>query len=142
MINVKNIILGIGIVIVFALVLWQGIETFYPSPEYEDFCDESKTSIVIEDQAQCEDIGGKWNADGIARPVRTVDGNELEVSGFCDRDFTCREELDEARDRHSWAVFIISLIVAIVAVIVGYSLLSAEPVGSALIASGVWAIFY
>ena len=26
--NVKNLILGIGIVIVFALVLWQGIEAF------------------------------------------------------------------------------------------------------------------
>ena len=38
MINVKNLVLGIGIIIVFGLALWQGIEAFYPSPQYDKFC--------------------------------------------------------------------------------------------------------
>ena len=36
--NVKILVLGIGIVIVYALMLWQGIEAFYPSPQYDKFC--------------------------------------------------------------------------------------------------------
>ena len=38
MINVKNLVLGIGIVVIFALALWQGVEAFYPSSKYDDFC--------------------------------------------------------------------------------------------------------
>src|SRR3989338_7347720 len=36
--NVKNLVLGIGIFIVYLLMLNYGIEAFYPSPKYEDFC--------------------------------------------------------------------------------------------------------
>jgi len=138
----KNLIFGIGIIIVFGLVLWQGIETFSPSPEYSDFCDEFKTAEVIENRDQCEAIGGRWNADGFPRPIRSVDGESIEVAGFCERDFTCRGEYEEARDAHSWVVFVVSLIAGLIVLVVGYSILKVEPVGSALIGSGVWAIFW
>ena len=135
MMNVKNIILGIGIVIVFALVLWQGIESFYPFPQWDDYCDDTRERVpkpvgaegsqeIFNDEATCLDNEGEWKGT------------------YCDYYSECEAEFDAASDKHSWAVFVISLIVAIVAVIVGYSWLSAEPVGSALIASGVWAIFY
>src|SRR3989344_4078307 len=39
MINVKNLVLGIGILIVFMFLLHNGIRAFYqPAPMYEDFC--------------------------------------------------------------------------------------------------------
>src|SRR3989344_5879035 len=36
--NVKNLVLGIGIFVVYLLMLNYGIEAFYPSPQYNDFC--------------------------------------------------------------------------------------------------------
>ncbi|MFH1290780.1 MAG: hypothetical protein ABIH92_05235 [Nanoarchaeota archaeon] len=133
--NIKNLILGIGIVIVFALTLWQGIESFHPSPDYEDFCGEFRTQEAIETPQQCEAIDGQWNPQDSPKPV---EGPE----GWCDRDFTCRQELESAQDAHSQVVFIASLIVGILALLIGYFILSIEPVGSALIASGIWSIFW
>ena len=49
---------------------------------------------------------------------------------------------DMARDRYSKNVFIISLVAGVITFIVGFFVLSIEPVGSALIGSGIWAIFY
>jgi hypothetical protein len=133
--NLKNIILGVGIVIVFALLLWQGIEAFYPSPDYENFCPISRTPIVIETQQQCEAIGGQWNPyDGPKEPDAST--------GYCNREFTCRQEYEDARDSHSQVVFYIAVIVGIIALLIGYFILSIEPVGSALIASGIWAFFW
>lgn len=123
--NVKNIVLGIGIVVVFALALWQGIEAFYPSPQYEDYCEDgigfpgAESNVTV-----CEDSGGIWK------------------NGYCDYYSECQKEYDAARDPHAKVVFFISLIVAIIVIIVGFSILSIEPVGSALIGSGIWAVFW
>ena len=54
----------------------------------------------------------------------------------------CQKELEKALDKHSWGVFIISIVVGVIALFVGFSILSIEPVGSALIGSGIWAIFW
>jgi len=115
--NVKNLVLGVGIVIVFALVLWQGIEAFYPSPQWGDFCDIS-----------------------VREPFPPEEPNRSELSK--DIFSECQSQYDEARSSHAQIVFIISLIVAIAVIITGYSVLSIEPVGSSLIASGIWAIFW
>jgi|SRR3989344_1460683 len=149
MINVKNLLLGIGIVIVFGLVLWQGTEVFYPSPDYAKFCNYNyaKTVPVInpgtdvrctfslplqEQQNQCYEKGGQ--------PIFTYDTNGCALTvESCDM---CQKELEKALDKHSWGVFIISIVVGIIALFVGFSILSIEPVGSALIGSGIWAIFW
>ena len=140
MFNIKNLVLGIGIVVVFALVLWQGIEAFYPTPEYSDFCEDYKRAEVVDTRESCEEIGGLWNAHDGLRP-KTV-GGEPEIEGWCERDFTCRQEYEDARDKHSKIVFIISLIVGIIVLFIGYGYLSVEPVGSALIGGGIWSIFF
>ncbi len=45
-------------------------------------------------------------------------------------------------DVHSNRVFVISVIVGLITFVVGLFLLAKEPVGSALMASGIWAVFY
>ncbi|MBI2452051.1 hypothetical protein HYV50_03150 [Candidatus Pacearchaeota archaeon] len=131
MLNIKNLVLGIGIVIVFALALWQGIEAFYPSPQYEDFCQgrefydaPSPNGAPLINQTACEQRSGKW------------------INNYCDYNFYCQKDLDAAKDQYAKIVFIVSLIVGIIALIAGYGVLSVEPVGSALIGSGIWAIFW
>ena len=36
--KIKIVILGIGIALLSAFVIGFGVETFYKSPQYEDFC--------------------------------------------------------------------------------------------------------
>lgn len=124
--NVKNLVLGIGIVVVFALVLWQGVEAFYPSPDWQDYCGsvgptKPDTELTSE---ECVASGGTWQ------------------NGYCDYYVECQKMFEEENGKHSQAVFFISLIVAIVVGLIGFTLLKVEPVGSALIGSGIWAIFW
>jgi hypothetical protein len=136
MMNVKNLVLGIGIVIVFGLALGYGIEAFHPSPQYEDYCDPLRGYEVIDNSTICEQDGGKWFGN---EPI--VKG-EVTVKGYCDYDFTCRGEYESTRERYSWSVFLISIIVGIITLLLGFMVLKVEPVGSALIGSAIWAILY
>lgn len=144
--NVKNFVLGIGIVIVYALMLWQGIEAFYPSPQYDDFCDNVNKfrnlvpgtgecdypEILHEQEQQC------YEQDG--RPIYDYDDAGCAV-GVKECDY-CSKKWDNARDDYSQRLFVIALIVGLITFIVGFSILKIEPVGSALIGSGIWAVFY
>ena len=134
--KLKNIALGVGIIILFGLALWQGIEAFYPSPQYGDFCYDNKLLRTIETREQCEEAGGEWTPQNIQCITAPC------PQGYCDLYTKCQSEYEEANLSHSKYVFIISLIVGIITIIIGYSLLSTEPVGSALIGSGIWAIFW
>jgi uncharacterized membrane protein len=148
--NVKNLVLGIGIVIVFALVLWQGVEAFYPSPQYNDFCTGNEFGVMTkplpngqypvcnfskslqEQQDRCYVEEGQ--------PIFNYDDNGCAVSvKECDM---CNKQFNDAQKAHAQVVFFIALIVGIIALITGYAILSVEPVGSALIGSGIWSFFY
>ena len=129
--KIKNVVLGIGIVVIFALTLWQGVEAFYPSPQWNDYCDHVNVPKALNgdkpiqiNQERCLDFGGMWE------------------DGDCDYYSKCQSEYDSAMNSHSQTVFFISLIVAIIVFILGYSLLSVEPVGSALTGAGIWSVFY
>ncbi|MBS3088731.1 hypothetical protein J4402_03025 [Candidatus Pacearchaeota archaeon] len=145
--NIKNLVLGIGIVVVFALVLWQGIEAFYPSPKYDDFCSVNRFDYpkIIPSGIQCASSQQLQAQEqqcyqDKGQPVYEYDDNGCQISiKECDY---CNKEYESARDAHSKIVFVISIIVAFIAIIFGYAILSIEPVGSALLGSGIWAIFY
>src|SRR3989344_1645587 len=144
--NVKNLALGIGIIVVFALVLWQGIEAFYPSPPYDDFCNIGSPQIApLKPDTICDSSANLQRSEQECysqrgSPIYEYDENGCQIS-VKECDF-CNKEWEEARDAHSKPVFIISLIIGIIAIIVGYAILSIEPVGSALIGSGIWSIFW
>jgi hypothetical protein len=134
--NLKNIILGIGIIIVFGLLLWQGIETFHPSPQYEDYCGlRLDKRIPMINQETCEELGGRWNSHDYPLP-------ETNITGYCDEDFTCRQQFEDAQKLHSQVAFYVSLIAGLIVLILGITILHMEPVGSALIGSGIWALFW
>jgi len=141
----KNFILGLGIFIVFALVLWQGFEAFYPSPEWSDFCDEGVRSVIPRNlETSCtfpEELSIKQNSceDAKGYFILEYDLAGCPVSGECS---TCQIDYNEAQEAHSQAVFLVSLVIGVIALAIGFFVLSLEPVGSALMASGVWSFFW
>jgi len=140
----KNFVLGIGILVVYALALWQGIQAFYPSPQYEDYCDFQREFPSFQRNVDCSinpalenKANACWQAGGEFRYEYDEDG--CQVDGYCDE---CRITYDEASDKYSRNVFIASLIIGVITLIIGFTILSIEPVGSALMASGIWAFFF
>ncbi len=149
--NIKNLVLGIGIFIVYLLMLGYGIEAFYSSPKYDEFCTGSsnerypiKTASIdagincsfnqqLQEQTdQCYKDGGF--------PIYNYDEKGCTVSiKECN---LCNKKFQEAEKIYSKNVFIIALILGIITLFLGYGILYIEPVGSALMASGIGAIFY
>ena len=136
----KNIVLGIAIIILTISVAVYGIGLLYDEPEYSDFCAEFKTAEIIDTQERCEDIEGKWTETGQGVPKRVIDGAEL--SGFCDRDYTCRMDLEEAREKYSKNVFLIALPLGIAVLALGAFVFGLEVVGAGLMGEGIGIIFY
>ena len=137
----KTFILGVGIFVVYALALFQGLETFYPTPQYEDYCD---FHAGVREPASCPNLPDLqiraeacWNSKG--QFVYEYDSNSCAIGGYCDG---CNIDYEAALDLHSNRVFIISIIVGIIVFIGGFFVLSTEPGGSALMAGGIWSVFY
>ena len=151
MFSVKNLILGIGIFIIYMLMLGYGIEAFYPSPKYENFCSAGRFSgpypvkATYDYASNCtfskslQDLQDQCYADG-GQPVFEYDSNgctaALKTCDFCNKEF------NDANKAYSKVIFVIALIAGILTLIVGFAILSIEPVGSALMASGIGAIVY
>ncbi|MEK6928384.1 MAG: hypothetical protein AABW65_00305 [Nanoarchaeota archaeon] len=150
--NVKKIVLGIGIFIVYLLVLNYGIEAFYASPQYQDYCSGAehigKYSLrydVPDSVFNCNfsrQLQEQANTCYAEQGIPIYEYNDagcttsLKECNFCDKKY------NEANLAHSKIVFAIALIAGIITLLVGFTVLSVEPVGSALMASGVGAIFY
>lgn len=158
--KVKNLVLGVGIFIVFMFLLHNGIRAFYkPAPEWEDYCgiDICKTQTgrypveiktmpigqsctnypqLTQEQNKCFNEGGQpvYEYDEFQCPKKVLECD------FCQRE--CQKKFDMAMQEFNKVVFIIALIVGIIILLAGYMWLSVEPVGSALMASGIGAIVY
>ena len=137
----KTFILGVGIFVVYALALFQGLETFYPTPQYDDYCD---FHAGVREPASCPNlpdlqkrIEACLNSKGDF--VYEYDSNSCPIGGYCD---PCRIDYEVALDVHSNRVFIISIIIGVIVFIAGLFLLYTEPVGSALMAGGIWSVFF
>ncbi len=148
--NVKNLVLGIGIFIVFMFVLHNGIRAFYSAPEYNQFCKSSEftspyypkmaygesnctfSNSLREQEQQC------WANEG--QPIYNYDDRgctiNLKECNYCNKEF------NESQRSYNKVVFVIALIIGIIVLFIGYGILSIEPVGSALMSSGIGAIIY
>jgi len=145
--NVKNIVLGFGIFIVFLFLLHNGIRAFYPAPDYNTFCNSTTlypqkipavdvnctlpSSLSIQ-QEQCYSDRGQ--------PVYSYNEQNC-ITGLKECNY-CQKNFDDASKSYNRIVFIIALIVGIIALLTGYTILSIEPVDSALMASGIGSIIY
>ena len=134
--KIKDVLLAVAIMILTIFVTFYGINTFYPSVDYSDFCDEFKPVQIIDTQESCEGAGGKWTA----QEIRCI--TEPCPQGFCDTDFNCREDLEKARESRSKYVFFIALPLGILILILGAFLFELEAVGVGLMGGGVGTLIY
>jgi len=137
--KLKEVLLAIAIMILMIFVTYYGINTFFPKYQYEDFCNEFKTAQYIENAEQCEAIGGKWDAYEIAKPVVE---REKEITGYCDRDYNCRQDLENANKLRSRYVFFIALPLGIIIILLGMFVFGIEAVGTGIMGGGVGTLIY
>jgi len=144
--KLKRIILGISIAIILVLFVGYGINTFYKSPKYEDFCEEKFPRPVRtekEDISKCDAVQTANEAfeascyKGIVRYETDEDG--CQVAKECDM---CNKEYREAREIYNRNVFMISITAGLIAVILGGVILKLESVSAGIMGGGVLTIIY
>ncbi len=158
--RLKKAILGIAIAIVLVFFLGYAVNTMYEPPRYDDYCNNTFRE-VIENRAECDAAGGRWNAyDSPKLPVEgrficnrvSEDGDEVTLScteevpeqynGYCEQDFYCREEFQQVQETHARISFIILVILGLGAIALGGFMLSVEAVGSGIMGGGVLTLIY
>ena len=128
--------MGIAIIVLTIFVTFYGINTFYPRPNYEDFCGDIKTQELIDSLERCEEVEGKWS---VYENIRPIEGG---AEGFCDRDYYCRQDLEDARKVRSRNVFFIALPLGIIIIALGAFVFGLEAVGAGLMGGGVGTLIY
>jgi len=124
--KIKNLLIGIAIAIILPMFLIYGMDTFYPRPEYQDYCGEYGRAIPFvqnETPVSCAEEGGRW------------------INKYCDYDYACRSEYESLMEDHGMISFIVLILLGLAAVIGGVfiKVLSAS---SGLMAGGIITVIF
>lgn len=107
--NKKSLILKwsliLSIIIVLNLFFNVALDLVYGSPKYEDFCPTEQITKQIENQNECIEQGGSWNEYPAAKYIDERPESPR-IEGYCDQQFTCRQEFDDARENYERNIFI------------------------------------
>ena len=124
-----------GIVIVLNLFFNYTLSLVYKSPDYEAFCPTSQVVTVPETQEACVSEGGQWTNnvyyDKFARP------GEAQPVGYCDLQYTCRADFENASDVYNRNVFVTLVVLGALSVFAGNFFAGNAVVSSGLALGGV-----
>lgn len=129
----KLVIFSVAVALISVFFFAYAVQAVYPSPEYEDYCDDYSGG-VLNDQNSCVEVGGKWTD-------YEKDSLNMQISGYCDYDYFCRQEYEEALAPYERNVFFANVIIGFV-LLVGAFFLGVEAVSTGLMGGAVMLIFY
>lgn len=111
----------LGIVIVLNLFFNYTLSLVYDRPLYEAYCPQTQVVTVPDNQDECVVQGGQWtqyqNKFGTGQAPMPV--GELVREGYCDLQYTCRQEFENANDTYERNVFVVLVALGTLAVLVG-----------------------
>ena len=140
MVKIRRAILSVAIAIIFVMFVAYAIQSFYPSPKYNDFCSEDLRFKAYNTEKECVAIGGRWTEYDseiqVAKPI-----NDEKINGWCETDYECREEYDSARDFYNRNVFFIATFIGLVTIILSLVFV-VEAVSAGFMGGGVLLVIY
>jgi hypothetical protein len=130
----------IGIVLVINMFFNYALSLIYKSPVYEAFCPNTSQVVNIPDnQKSCVDGGGQWtnNNNYPEKPIPVSVTAPVQPVGYCDQQFTCRNNYDSAQKVYDRNVFITLVLLGAICVALGSFLKSNILISIALSLAGV-----
>ncbi|OHA92131.1 MAG: hypothetical protein A3J09_01385 [Candidatus Zambryskibacteria bacterium RIFCSPLOWO2_02_FULL_51_21] len=107
----------LGIMIVLNLFFNYALSLAYKSPQYENFCKSEQVVNIPETQSTCVAQGGQWTTNpGYGKPVPA---GFTEPRGYCDLQYSCRQEFDAANKSYNRNVFIVLVVLGAFSVAAG-----------------------
>ena len=130
----------IGIVIVLNMFFNYALSLVYKNPKYEAYCPNNSQVVTVPDtQKSCVDVGGQWtnNNNLIKQPTPVGVTQPVQPLGYCDQQFTCRNNYDAAQKVYDRNVFITLVILGAICVAIGNFFMGNILVSTALSIAGV-----
>lgn len=136
--QLKNIIIGIIIAVVFLMFCVYGTKLIYKTPNYNDYCNQSKIMPPAlpeqTDKEICEQQGGVWTEQGI-ECVKTP-------CGYCDYFSKCQPDFEKAQENYSKNLFIISIIFSLIIIVISAFLITINSVSAGLMLGSLMYLIY
>jgi hypothetical protein len=124
-------------IIITNLFFYYAISFVSPEPKIEGFCPVRTEQYMTAEL--CVGAGGQWQSFNYS-PKQTTDSIKSgEPTGWCDADFTCRQDFETVQSTYNKNVFIAMIIISI-AMIVGGVLVAIEVLSLGMVWSGVLAL--
>jgi len=125
--------LVLGIMIVMNLFFNYAISLVYERPDYSAFCPISQVVTQPQTQNECTSQGGQWTDNSYYGKPTSVN----EPRGYCDLEFTCRQDYDTANKSYERNVFVVLVLLGAISVFIGSYFRSNEVIASGLSLAGV-----
>lgn len=125
----------IGIMIVLNLFFNYALSLAYKSPEYNNFCPNEQVINIPDDQNECVAQGGQWTDNGYYGKPMPV--GEVVPIGYCDLQYTCRQEFEDAMKSYNRNIFIVLVVLGAVSVLAGNFFVGNEVITGGLSLAGV-----
>lgn len=127
----------IGIVIVLNLFFNYASSLIFAEPQYDQFCRQEQVVEQPRDQAACLNTGGQWTSYATPVTEKTPTGETLSVKGYCDPQFTCRQDYENARKSYDRSIFVTLVILGVLCIGLSMFLKGNNVLGTALSFGGV-----
>ncbi|MBI4993983.1 hypothetical protein HZC33_03500 [Candidatus Wolfebacteria bacterium] len=151
--SIKKFGMGLAIIIVFNLFINYGINTFYKSPEYNNFCNPERLKQALNMRESCEAVGGLWTenvgyeskrlyapVNGTEKPMPLVEIQSQEPKGWCDQDYTCRKNYEGENNIYRRNVFIVWIIAGALAIIGSFFVVAVSMLSTSFMFAGLLAL--
>ncbi len=137
--NFKRIASLIAIALLSLFVIVLGIEAFYTSPKYEDFCefDRPEPYLVTPEKSNlCSYIETKQEYDcSISKGIPRYDFDKEGCRKFKECDY-CNKNFEDAKKPYNRTVFIIHILAGVILILIGIYI-KLEFVGTGFIYGGI-----
>ena len=152
--QIKDVILGIAIIILTIFVTFYGISTIFPKPAYEDYCQNNYiTTKPYQDRSVCpavciptyEIVRSQCVYNECGSGCGPDEINTFANQSNCEQalvDLQCWERYDAALKERSKKVFFLALPIGIIIVALGAFFFGLEAVGAGLMGGGVGIIIW
>ena len=125
----------VGIMIVLNLFFNYALSLVYKSPEYNNFCPSEQVVNIPETENACVSQGGQWTTN--PSYLKPVPAGFSEPRGYCDLQYTCRQNFENAMKSYNRNVFIVLVVLGAASVLVGNFFAGNEVITGGLSLAGV-----
>lgn len=105
---------------------------------YDNFCIQTQVVTMPDNQDKCLAEGGQWTEHNYyyEKPLPATEG-ERQLSGYCDLQFTCRQEYQDATGGYDRNIFVVLVVLGALSVLLASFLKSNMVLSGGLSLAGV-----